>query len=206
MSDIPPPPNPYGSQPPPSNDPYGGNPPAAGQTPYGSTPPPPPPTGQNPYGADPFPVSSEPPPVAGSQPGGLGARFVARLIDSILIGIVSIIIAAVTETWIGSVVGGILYLAYYVFMESSRGQTVGKMVMKLHTHGASGGLPTQSEAFRRNAWYVVGIIASLPLGIISVLLNLVSLAIVIYIAITINSDALKRGWHDKFGNTAVTKD
>ena len=29
---------------------------------------------------------------------------------------------------------------------------------------------------------------------------------VIAIAVTINSDALKRGWHDKFGNTSVIKE
>jgi uncharacterized RDD family membrane protein YckC len=119
---------------------------------------------------------------------------------------VSIIIALVTTGWVGSLVGGILYLGYYVYMESSRGQTLGKMALKLRTHGATGGNPTQTEAFRRNAWYVVGIISALPLGVLSLLLSLVSLAIVIYIAITINSDPLKRGWHDKFGNTSVTKE
>ena len=41
---------------------------------------------------------------------------------------------------------------------------------------------------------------------LSLLLGLASLAVVIAIAVTINSDPLKRGWHDKFANTSVTKE
>ena len=201
-----PPQNPYGSQPPPSNDPYGGNPPAAGQSPYGSAPPPPP-AGQNPYGAESYPVSDQPPPVAGAQPGGLGGRFVARLIDGIIIGIIGWIIGRIIdEAWLGQLIGAVLYLGYYAYMESSRGRTIGKQVMKLRVHGASGGTPTMDEAFRRNAWYLLSIVGSLPVLAISLVFGLASLAAIIAIAVTISSDPLKRGWHDKFANTSVTKE
>ncbi len=48
------------------------------------------------------------------------------------------------------------------------------------------------------------ILASVPLlGILTALLELVA---VIAIAVTISQDPLKRGWHDKFGNTTVTRE
>ena len=205
-SSPPPPQNPYSSQPPPPAEPYAGNPPAAGQTPYGAPPPQPGP-GQTPYGAEAYPVTpGGPAPVTGAQPGGLGVRFVARLIDGILFAIISAIISAPSDRWVGQFVAGILYLAYYVYFESARGQTLGKQIMKLHVHGAAGGNPTMEEAFRRNAFYLLSIVGSLPLLFLSVLFGLASLAAVIFIAVTINSDPLKRGWHDKFANTSVTKD
>ena len=82
----PPPQNPYASQPPPPADPYAGNPPTAGQTPYGAAPQEPAPTGQSAYGAEAYPVSpGGPAPVAGAQPAGLGVRFLARLIDGLIL-------------------------------------------------------------------------------------------------------------------------
>jgi uncharacterized RDD family membrane protein YckC len=146
-----------------------------------------------------------PAPVAGVQPGGLGARFLARLIDGILIGIITGILGAILDSRvIGGILGGIIYLAYFVYMESSRGRTLGKQVLKLRVHGASGGNPTAEESFKRNSWYVLGIVSAVP--ILGLLASLGVLIAVIAIAVTISNDPLKRGWHDKFGNTSVTKE
>ena len=46
----------------------------------------------------------------------------------------------------------VINLGYFGLMESTRGQTVGKMLMKLHVEGASGGKPTLEEAVKRNIW------------------------------------------------------
>ena len=199
----PPPQNPYASQPPPPADPYAGNPPTAGQTPYGA---PPPPAGQNPYGASSYPVApGGPAPVVGVQPGGLGGRFLARLIDGILIGVITGILGVILDSPVaGGVLGGILYLAYFVYMESSRGRTLGKQLLKLRVHGSSGGNPTAEESFKRNAWYLLAIVSSVP--ILGLITSLGVLIAVIAIAVTISSDPLNRGWHDKFGNTSVTKE
>jgi uncharacterized RDD family membrane protein YckC len=208
MTENPPPPpeNPYGSQPPPSSDPYAGNPPAAGQTPYGSTPPPPPPPppGQNPYGAEAYPTSAQPPPVAGAQPAGLGSRFLARLIDGIMLAVLQGIISLATGRVVAGIIGGIIYLGYYAYMESSQGRTLAKQWLKMRVHGASGGNPTMEEALRRNAWAALGILSTIPL--LGILTGLAELVAIIAIAVTINSDPLKRGWHDKFANTSVTKE
>ena len=102
-------------------EPYAGNPPTAGQTPYGA---PQPPAGQNPYGASSYPVApGGPAPVAGVQPGGLGARFLARLIDGVILIIPNGVLILILDNLIAGILGGVMYIAYYVYLESSRGRT-----------------------------------------------------------------------------------
>jgi hypothetical protein len=60
------------------------------------------------------------------------------------------------------------------------------------------------EALRRNGWAALGIISGIPA--IGWLFGLLELAAVIAIAVTISNDATRRGWHDKFANTSVTKE
>jgi hypothetical protein len=47
-------------------------------------------------------------------------------------------------------------------------------------------------------------VSSVPL--LGIIASLGVLIAVIAIAVTISSDPLNRGWHDKFGNTSVTKE
>ena len=89
-------------------------------------------------------------------------------------------------------------------MESRNGQTVGKMLLKLRTVGPGGGMPTTQEAFRRNFWVGLGVLAIIPFG--GVLGGLAELVIVIVIAVTISQSPTKQGWHDKLaGGTQVQK-
>jgi uncharacterized RDD family membrane protein YckC len=172
--------------------------------------PPPPPPDPSVYGI----------PQTGARPGELLDRFAAKLIDGVLLVVVYVVVAlvliagvilnSVGSTYVVGVVTTLvlfaLQMGYYVYLESSRGQTVGKMVMKLRVVGAQGGNPSMEEAFRRNIWLGVGLLAVIPvLGLLS---PIVSLAAVIYIAVTINGDPVARqGWHDKFaGGTRVIKE
>lgn len=189
------PPPPVGSTPPP---------PAAN---YGTTPPPPPPSAY--AGA----------PAAGAvsgvgAPGSLLDRFLARFIDGIIVGIVSVIInvvlGVVSDSWIvtnaiSAVVTAVLYVGYFAYFESSRGQTIGKQIMKLKVEGPAGGNPTMEQAVRRNIWLGFGIAGVVP--IVGALLGaLAELAAVIMIAVGINSDPQRQHWFDKFaGGTRVTK-
>jgi len=192
-------------------------------------PPPPPPPYGAPAGAPSGYAAAPPPPPgapAGPVPGGLLERFLARLIDGILVGIVqailvsAIIVGAImgssgnyytSGNYAASLVSGILsaalYVGYFAFMESSRGQTLGKMALKLHTHGPAGGNPTLEQAVRRNIWAGAAVLAIVPVigGLIGALIELVA---VIVIAVTINGDPVARqGWHDKFaGGTRVVKE
>lgn len=95
-------------------------------------------------------------------------------------------------------------LAYYVFLESSRGQTVGKMVVGLKVQNLAGQNPTMEQALKRNIYIALGFLSIIP--ILGFLGSLAQLAAVIFIAVTINSDTpLFRGWHDKFADTQVIK-
>ena len=82
--------------PPPQENPYGGGP---GATPPPAYNPPPPPYSPAPPYQQPGPgpggyAAAPPPPPVGPRPGELGERFLARLIDGVLIAIVNAIIDA----------------------------------------------------------------------------------------------------------------
>ena len=215
-------------------------PPAGSTPPPGEpTPPPPPPeAAAPPPPANPSTVPPPPPPPAGAaspappvppaaagvpRPGELLDRFLAKLIDGVILGVVFAIISAIvagviitgyrtgSEVYfyylIVGVLSALLYLGYFAYMESSRGQTVGKMVMKLRTFGPDGASnPTMEQAVRRNIWVATGIISIVPL-VGWWLGSLVSLAAVILILIGINGDPVRRQhWFDKFaGGTQVMK-
>lgn len=158
------------------------------------------------------PESPEPQPAPmTSANADLGTRFLARLIDSILLGVAFAILAApfgVGALGFGFDFGfsfffyGLLTaavaIAYFALMESSSGQTVGKMILKLRTEGPNGEKPTLEQAIKRNAFYA--------LGVIPVLGGLAQLAAVIGIAVTIANSPTNTGWHDDFaGGTRVVK-
>jgi uncharacterized RDD family membrane protein YckC len=201
-------------------------PPAGPTPPEGEpTPPPPPPAGGE---AVPPPPSNPgtyppppPPPPAGTapaagvpgaaygpgQPGNLLDRFLARLIDGIIVGIVVGIIQGIlnaatsywTAVFISGVVAAILYVGYFAYFESSRGQTLGKQVMKLKTVGPDGqNDPTMNEAVKRNIYYAFEIVPCI--GPIAALVS------AIVIAVQINSDPQRQHLFDRFaGGTRVFK-
>lgn len=203
MTQQPPPPPPGGTPPPPP--------------PGGGSPPPPPPGG----GEPPPPYSYQPPQQVSSagQPGDLGTRFVAKIIDGVLLAVAVGTISAILglaafgmgmrSGWGTNVVSTLIStgiaVGYYAFMESSRGQTVGKMVLGLKVQNLEGQNPTMEQALKRNAYFAISLIGILPIlgGFIA---GLASLAAVIYIAVTINNDVQwRRGWHDQFAGTWVAK-
>ncbi len=102
---------------------------------------------------------------------------------------------------IGSFIASIVFLAitlgYYVFLETTRGATVGKMLLNLEVRNRSGSYPTPEQSLKRNAFYALSIIPFLG--------GLLQLAAVIYIAITISQNPDNRGWHDEFGDTVVVR-
>ena len=223
--DAPPPPPPgqgsYGTTPPPPPPDQGG---------YGTTPPAPPPGGWQQPGAMPPPGYQGATTGGIGQPADLWLRFAARLVDFVLLAIVNFLVVGIVvvgmligtsggnvtgfgvttgSSWAASAVSTILTtlitLAYFTFLESSRGQTLGKMLLKLETRGPDGGRPTMEQALKRNAFTAIGVLGIIPvLGFIAPLL---SLAAVIMVAVTINNNqATRRGWHDDFaGGTMVVR-
>ncbi|MFU8841099.1 MAG: RDD family protein [Nitriliruptoraceae bacterium] len=152
-------------------------------------------------------------------------RFLAKLIDWVLLGIVlgivwfavflGVILSSVSTgrglgSFLVNVLGAVvvtgIVVGYFAFLESSRGQTVGKMLLKLEVRGPSGGKPTMEEAVKRNAYNLLYLLNVIPfIGWLLSTLGL--LGANIYIAVGINNDAAtRRGWHDQFaGNTTVYK-
>jgi uncharacterized RDD family membrane protein YckC len=155
---------------------------------------------------------------------------ITRLVDFILLGVVNGVIsgvlvagimlgsdASVFSPWgagrapsyvanaVSSLLSAAIAVGYFAVMESSRGQTLGKMLLKLETRGPSGGQPTMEQALRRNAFTAIPVLGIIPfVGFISGMLSLVA---VVTIAMTIhNNTATRRGWHDNFaGGTSVVR-
>ena len=174
-----------------------------------------------------------PPPVGApmSVPSGIGQpadlmnRFLARLIDYVLLFVVNLVLVVVIVVGalmganagafgtgggfaagaVAAVLQAAIYLGYFAFLESRNGQTIGKMALKLQTQGPAGGAPTMEQAIRRNAWAALGILGLVPIvgGFIGAIGQLVA---VIMIAVTINNSPTRQGWHDDFaGGTKVIK-
>ncbi len=206
----PPPANPYGEQVPP------GYPPAPGY--------PPPPVGGYPPPAAPFPQMGggyPPPPNPyaptggyhpgypqvgygyASNPGGLGIRFGARIIDGLLVGIVSGVLAALfgssDNIMVTGLFTGLLMFVYFVAMEVTQGRTVGKMLLGMHVRGPAGApKPDFKQSAIRNAFTLLPIIPYVGglLGVIAI----------IVIAVTISNSPTKQGKHDEMaGGTQVVK-
>lgn len=137
---------------------------------------------------------------------GLGMRFLGRLIDALVVGIPAAILFAIIP---GIGIGGFLYnilvslagFAYFVYMESSMGATVGKKLLNMRVVDDAGAPLSMEASARRNWWLLIGLLGGIP--VIGFLASLASLAVVIYIAVTISGDPNNRGWHDKLANAGV---
>lgn len=151
-------------------------------------------------------------------------RFLARLIDHVLLGVVFVpiyfVLLAIVYTGFSNsfgesfifytltaVIQAALYLGYFAVLESNRGQTIGKMAMKLRTFGPDGASnPTMQEAVKRNAYAALGLLSIIPFIGWFVLGWAAPLAAVIFIAITLNNDQPNhQGWHDKFAGGTLVK-
>ncbi len=168
-------------------------------------------------------------------PGGVALadtpnRFIAALIDFIILGIVGFIINSIstgilgdnylgllglnyrTPSLISSLVTVVVMLAisggYFVYMWSRMGgATIGMRALKLTVRDAtSGGAITQQQAINR--WLLLGA----PFAIeyfygwgIGFVIAIVVLVWYIYLLITIAQSPGRQGFHDKYANTVVAK-
>jgi len=144
-----------------------------------------------------------PPPSGSQEPGGLGLRFAARLIDGIIVNVVAFGIAlavgSLTNYWVTGLFSGLLMFVYFLAFESTQGWTPGKKLLGLTVHGPGGApKPDVQQAAIRNVWTLLNIIPFIG--------GLLTLVAVIVIAVTINSSPTKQGKHDELaGGTQVVK-
>jgi uncharacterized RDD family membrane protein YckC len=180
------------------------------QPPFGYQPPQqPPPYGYQPPQQPPYGYQSQPPMPynnyqgLGVRPADIGSRFVAILIDSIIVSIVTgILFAPFNElafwhyfgghsgmmTNIGSILQSVILGIYAVVMTVYFGGTFGKRIMNLRVVKTDGSRPDLNTYVMR---YIVGYpVSSLIIGL--------GFIWAIF-------DPQKQGWHDKIAGTYVVK-
>jgi uncharacterized RDD family membrane protein YckC len=126
-------------------------------------------------------------PASGVTFGGFWIRFVAWIIDAVLIGIVQ----GVLQSVVGPSAAGISFVitaVYFIGMWGYLGQTVGMMPFNLHiVKNADGSKITYGTAALRYLGYL--------LSALCLLIGLIWVAF----------DARKRGWHDMIAGTVVVR-
>jgi|SRR4051794_10240757 len=143
------------------------------------------------------------PPAGGREPGGLGLRFGARIIDGIIVGLVSSLLFLLTDTlssyWFTGLFTGLLTFLYFLAFETTQGWTPGKKLLGLSVHGPAGApKPTAQQSAIRNSWTLLPIVPFVG--------GLLGIVAIIVIAVTINGSPTKQGKHDELaGGTQVVK-
>jgi uncharacterized RDD family membrane protein YckC len=162
----------------------------------------PPPAAASPAWPPPAPAA---PVAAGLTYGGFWIRFVAFLLDAIILGVISSALApilgmgsvitttagttAVEINYTANAFGALIGLLYFIGFWSLRGQTPGMIPFRLRVARATdGSRPDWVISLLR---YVGLIISAIPL-----FLGLIWAAF----------DSRKQGWHDKIAGTVVVRD
>ena len=118
---------------------------------------------------------------------GFWIRFLASLIDSVILFIVALILGAITAG-ASAYIQLIINILYYVLFTGLRGQTPGKMVVGIQVLTREGEVPGIGRAILRE---VIGKFVS----------GIVLLLGYIWVAFDLN----KQGWHDKIAGTYVIR-
>ena len=88
---------------------------------------------------------------------GVGPRFLAILIDSIIIGVVGAILGVIFRNSPGLSGGatGFLALAYFIVLEATQGATLGKMALGLRVTRTDGAPISWTESIIRNLLRII---------------------------------------------------
>lgn len=118
-----------------------------------------------------------------------GKRFLALLIDGLIIGVAGRILGTILGGGsLGQTVSTALGLLYYVYFEGGQGATLGKKVLKLKVVSTAGASPIGygSAAVR----YIGRIVSAIPIGLG-------------YFWMLWDKD--RQTWHDKIASTYVVE-
>jgi uncharacterized RDD family membrane protein YckC len=166
-----------------------------------ATPPPAPPPQEPAWSGAPAP-STRPGPMAGYHYAGFWVRFLALVLDAIVLGIVSAALipltgsqmfttttnGVVTVNYASNAWSTLIGLVYFIGLWSWRGQTLGMMPFNMRVVGVADG--KKIDVLRGLLRYVGFIISVIPL-----FLGLIWAAF----------DSRKQGWHDKIASTVVIR-
>jgi uncharacterized RDD family membrane protein YckC len=140
-----------------------------------------------------------------TQYASIGVRFVAVLLDGLIVGIPMLIIEAVLGLY-GSPVAALLSaIAYFLYegllLAYQNGQTIGKKVMSVRVVSVDGQALTMNKTFTRSGVKaVLSVLGSIKPPITTVL-GILSLLDYLWPF----WDANKQTWHDKAAGTYVVK-
>lgn len=117
-----------------------------------------------------------------------GTRFIALIIDSIIIGVVGSIFGANDQWFLGGIIGFAVNAAYqWYFLTRSNGQTPGKMLLNIRVIKVDGTPIDGTDAVLRTLGYYINT-AVLFLGWLWAFV-----------------DSQQQGWHDKLARTYVVR-
>jgi uncharacterized RDD family membrane protein YckC len=124
-------------------------------------------------------------PAPGVAFGGFWIRFLALIIDAIIVGIVGSIIVSATQA---TAILYVLEIAYFVVCWGVLGQTIGMMPfgLKIVRNSDGGKITWGNVIMRLIGWYISAFVICIGF---------------IWVAF----DSRKRGWHDMIGGTVVIK-
>lgn len=177
-----------------------------------------------------YPPAGMPPPQypVASPYANVGIRFVALLLDFlanavILVLVGAILLASDISNWINEIdrwngygvapefpmgkvylvgiLGVVIWFIYRVWMEINRGQTLGKMALKIKVVDVNGNTPTISASLARNSWYLVYFVA----GLIPLLGFVVQIGVPVAMAITIGTHTYRQSFTDRWAKTYVVR-
>jgi uncharacterized RDD family membrane protein YckC len=139
-----------------------------------------------------------------AQPGGLGRRFFARVIDGLLVNIVAFLLSMFLfdqDYWFlaTGLFSGVLMFGYFVLFETTRGASPGKSLLGLAVHGPGGApKPDAKQSATRNSFTLLAVVPYIG--------GLLAFIAYIIIAVTISGSPTKQGKHDELaGGTQVVK-
>jgi uncharacterized RDD family membrane protein YckC len=89
---------------------------------------------------------------------GVPIRFVAILIDSIIIAIIAGILSIPFQSQLSGAVSLLIFLLYYIALEGAYGQTVGKMAVKIKVVREDGTKIDYTDAVVRNVLRLIDLI------------------------------------------------
>ena len=152
-------------------------------------PPPPPP----PPGMQPFPAGGSPMAVPGNL-ASPGLRLVGGLIDLVILGIVIGVVEGITRGshTASGLINLVVTLAYFGYLLSQRGQSIGMMVFGFHVRSvATGQNPSVGMSILRGfIWWLELVFTICIVGLVGWLWMF--------------WDPQRQGWHDKIAGTIVT--
>lgn len=135
--------------------------------------------------------------------GNLGRRFFARVIDGVIVNLVSVFavvsLDSLSNVLVTGLFSGLLTFIYFVAFEVSVGWTPGKKILRLHVRGPHGRpRPDLKQSAIRNAFTLL---AAIPyIG------GLLAFVAYVVIAVSIKNSPWRQGTHDDLaGGTQVVK-